>query len=209
MSDVPVACYLSAGFDSSTVSRAAAASRICPRRAARLHRGISRRVPGTTVPVKIAAIVAATYRRSHPELTFEITADLISSRSIWITWFRSLDEPRMGHGAFSQFMVARAASAERKVILTGHGGDELFSGYPVFKLALARAAFWKLDPVFIGTVRSIPSSELPHLAYFSMKACAGASGSCSCGSVRRRKCANPFCSLVSRKHWMRHATIPF
>ncbi len=48
----------------------------------------------------------------------------------------SLDEPRMGPGSFSQYMVAKEAAQKVKVILTGHGGDELFAGYPVFKAIL-------------------------------------------------------------------------
>ena len=36
-------------------------------------------------------------------------------------------------GSFSQYMVAKHAARDVKVILTGHGGDELFAGYPVFK----------------------------------------------------------------------------
>lgn len=44
-----------------------------------------------------------------------------------------LEEPRMGMGAFSQLIVAKEARKHRKVLLAGHGGDELFAGYQAFR----------------------------------------------------------------------------
>ncbi len=41
-------------------------------------------------------------------------------------------------GSFSQYMVAQEAAKDVKVILTGHGGDEFFAGYPVFKAIFGR-----------------------------------------------------------------------
>ena len=46
-----------------------------------------------------------------------------------------LDSPAAGPGAFSQFMVARMAARERKVVLGGQGGDELFGGYTRYLVA--------------------------------------------------------------------------
>lgn len=67
-----------------------------------------------------------------------------------------IDEPRVGMGVFSQYMVAKQASRKVKVMLTGHGGDELFAGYPVFK-----AIYGKQN---IG--RMLVSSSLRELAFF-------------------------------------------
>jgi len=44
-----------------------------------------------------------------------------------------LDEPTLGSGAFPHYIVAREISKQVKVVLTGHGGDELFAGYQVYK----------------------------------------------------------------------------
>ncbi|UCD92614.1 MAG: asparagine synthase (glutamine-hydrolyzing) [Methanobacteriota archaeon] len=46
-----------------------------------------------------------------------------------------LDEPRVGPGSIPQYYVAKLASQHVKVVLTGHGGDELFAGYPAYLYA--------------------------------------------------------------------------
>ena len=46
-----------------------------------------------------------------------------------------LDEPRVGIPAISQYMVSKLVSEQVKVVLTGHAGDELFAGYPVYKVS--------------------------------------------------------------------------
>ena len=161
MSDVPVACYLSAGFDSSTVC-AAAASRMPEKPLAFTgHFAAGSWYDESAGAAIVAEHIGAPIRKT------EITADDFAQHLDHVV--RSLDEPRMGHGAFSQFMVARAASAERKVILTGHGGDELFSGYPVFKLASLVRKFRSFDRTIFNDIRSLKLSELPHLVYFAMK----------------------------------------
>jgi asparagine synthase (glutamine-hydrolysing) len=51
-----------------------------------------------------------------------------------------LDEPRVGPGSIPQYFVAKLASQHVKVVLTGHGGDELFAGYPSYLYAHIREA---------------------------------------------------------------------
>jgi asparagine synthase (glutamine-hydrolysing) len=64
-------------------------------------------------------------------------------------------------GSFSQYMVAKKAAREVKVILTGHGGDEFFAGYPVFKSIYGRKNVFKL-------LLSSTPRELMYFVYFSM-----------------------------------------
>jgi asparagine synthase (glutamine-hydrolysing) len=73
-----------------------------------------------------------------------------------------LDEPTLGTGAFPQFCVADLVSRNVKVVLTGHGGDELFAGYVAYKAASLRDAPGSLLP-WLAHVRG---SEIPRLAYF-------------------------------------------
>jgi asparagine synthase (glutamine-hydrolysing) len=72
-----------------------------------------------------------------------------------------LDEPRVGMGSFSQYMVARRASRDVKVIMTGHGGDEFYAGYPVFKAIFGRQNILKL---FLSS----SPREMMFFVYFSL-----------------------------------------
>jgi len=128
MSDVPLGVYLSGGIDSSLV--------------------------GTLASQNADNIMAFTGYFDTPDQHYDERpyARLVAKEAgmelvevpISATDFEThfddvifaLDEPRMGMGAFSQYMVAQEAAKHRKVILAGHGGDELFGGYPLFK------AFW-------------------------------------------------------------------
>ena len=130
MSDVEVASYLSSGLDSTTVSALAAPrvdGALATYTGAFNIKGWYDERPGS-------AAVAARINARHQEVV--MTAD--DFREVLDDLVFALDEPRMGFGAFSQYIVAREAARRVKVILTGHGGDELFAGYPVFKLIILR-----------------------------------------------------------------------
>lgn len=46
-----------------------------------------------------------------------------------------LEEPTTGSAAFAYYLVSGMAAERVRVMLTGHGGDELFGGYPAYKVA--------------------------------------------------------------------------
>ena len=153
LSDVPVASYVSAGFDSSSVfAQACKISRETDGQSLAAFTGsfdLGNDWYDETGP---AGLLASEMSADHHRVAI-CEADLPKHLDSVID---ALDEPRMGMGAFSQCMVARSAGRDYKVILTGHGGDELFSGYPVF----AYAEF--------GVTGVRRSAEAPHFAYFAL-----------------------------------------
>lgn len=163
MSDVPVASYLSAGFDSSLVAVTAASMSTKGNpvtfTGAFKERGWYDEDCG-------ASLVAASVGLPHQAI--EITAD--SFLNHFDEMIFALEEPRMGTGALPQYVVAKAAAKTHRAILTGHGGDELFSGYPVFKFVLL-ARIWRTMPItFIRLAASTRLSEWPHILYFAARA---------------------------------------
>ena len=125
ISDVPVGCYLSSGIDSPSVAFWASSIYGSSLKTYTGSFGMS----GFYNEASSAAEIAKTYGCSHRIV--EIRPEDFRTEIENIIWH--LDEPRVGMGAFSQYMVAKTAAKEVKVILTGHGGDEFFAGYPVFK----------------------------------------------------------------------------
>lgn len=159
MGDVAVASYVSAGFDSTLVAAEAARRLTEPPHAftGTFDRG------GWYDEGSGARIVA---RHIGSPIT-EVTIDAAAFAAEFDHVVLALDEPRMGTGAFSQYMVAKAAAREFKVILTGHGGDELFSGYPIFKNAALADA--KSIGDALVTLASMRPAEMPHIAYFAAR----------------------------------------
>jgi asparagine synthase (glutamine-hydrolysing) len=157
LSDVPVASYLSAGFDSSTILNRASVNGKAPDS----FTGTFQEggwYDETSTASKIAKHYGSIFNAVNiiPENLPEVMDNLIDA----------LDEPRMGIGAFSQYCVAKKVAETHKVILTGHGGDELFSGYPVFKFVNLINSI-KNNPLnFFRLISKFFFGELPHMAYF-------------------------------------------
>ena len=159
LSDVPVASYLSAGFDSSTVLNRASINRIPPDS----FTGTFQEggwYDETSTASKIAKYNGSAFNAVNivPENLPGMMDHLMDA----------LDEPRMGIGAFSQYCVAKEVAKTHKVILTGHGGDELFSGYPVFKFVDLINQIKKNPFNIYKLISKTFFSELPHIIYFGL-----------------------------------------
>ena len=153
MSDVPLGCYLSSGIDSSSVTYWA--SNILEQNIKTYtgYFGIS----GFYDEAKSAKKIAEFFGCDNTRVNIQ-SEDFIENIENIIY---HLDEPRVGAGSFSQYMVAKRAAEDVKVILTGHGGDEFFAGYPVFKAIIGKKNIFTL--LSSSTIR-----ELMFFAYFSI-----------------------------------------
>ena len=167
MSDVPLASYLSAGIDSGMVTLTAA-DRLAEKGGPTAFTGTFD-AGGWYDEASGAAMVAAARNLEHRQV--RIGADAFRDHFDDLVF--ALEEPRMGTGALPQYLVARDVARSHKVVLTGHGGDELFSGYPVFKFVLLVQALRRSPARFLRALRSIRLSELPHIVYFALASLGG------------------------------------
>jgi asparagine synthase (glutamine-hydrolysing) len=79
----------------------------------------------------LAALTAKHYGTQHTELL--LTADLY--REHYRRTARALDQPNADAVSVAQVLLSQEAKKSVDVILTGAGGDELFGGYPRYRIA--------------------------------------------------------------------------
>lgn len=137
MSDVPLGVFTSGGLDSSFLVAAAAQG-----------------MPGERLHTYAVRFVEAGYDESayaeavtHDIATVHhvVTADDESlSRALDVVT-NALAEPLGDPAVLPTFLLAEAARADVKVILSGEGADELFGGYPTY-LGHKFAAWWQRTP---------------------------------------------------------------
>lgn len=153
ISDVPVGCYLSSGIDSSSVTYFASKKLNGHVKTYTGHFGIDGFFDEATGAKQIADQFGCPNERVDiaPGDFVDNIEDVLYH----------LDEPRVGMGSFSQYMVAKKAAREVKVILTGHGGDEFYAGYPVFKAIYGMKNILKL-------LLSSSPREMMFFVYFSL-----------------------------------------
>jgi asparagine synthase (glutamine-hydrolysing) len=121
VADVPVGTFLSGGIDSAAVT-------------ALMQKQSATKIKTFTVAFgdpnydesSVAREVAQHLDTDHTEINSD---DLKFSRELIHTIVRHTGQPLADSSAIPTLMVARAASSEVKVCLTGDGGDEMFGGY--------------------------------------------------------------------------------
>jgi asparagine synthase (glutamine-hydrolysing) len=161
ISDVPVGAYLSGGFDSPSVATLATNN---SNETIHTFTGAftdapyyDERIGSRAVAKNIGAIL------HEVEITPQDYLENIG-KVIY-----HLDEPTLGTGAFPQYMVSKLVSQSVKVVLTGHGGDEMFAGYQVYKVALIKETLRKnlaqIGSVLLGIKRDEWSRVLYYWLY--------------------------------------------
>ena len=124
--DVPVGAYVSGGFDSSIVAALAA-----ERSGAGLHGFTGRFAREGFDESRYARALAAERGIALDEV--EIGPEDFVETMPRVVYH--LDHPVAGPGSFPQYVVSRLASQQRKVLLGGQGGDEIFGGYTRYLIA--------------------------------------------------------------------------
>jgi len=136
IADVPVGAFLSGGVDSSAV--VGLMTRIAGERLKTFSIGFEsegRRIDERSY----ASIVAKRYNSDHTEVV--VSGQQVADGLDRIIW--AMDQPS-GDG-LNTYLVSKATARHVKVALSGLGGDELFAGYPQFKLLQRVSAY---DPLW-------------------------------------------------------------
>lgn len=148
LADVPVACSLSGGLDSSAVVALLAEGGVRDLRTYTL--GFTDEADDSLNELPLARALADRYGTDHHELVVdarELLDDLAAM--VW-----SLDEPY--GGGLPSWYVFRAISQDVKVAHTGSGGDELFGNYRRF-VPFEQARLARFRPRDVGRYHMTPS----------------------------------------------------
>ena len=120
-SDAALGAHLSGGVDSSSVVAFAARHREHLKTFSIMFPD-GEHVDDARYARAVARHVGADYHETTP------TSDDLASMLPLLLWH--MDAPMISDGGFGYFTASRFAREHVKVTLTGHGGDEVFAGYP-------------------------------------------------------------------------------
>jgi len=132
--DAPVGLTLSGGVDSSSLLALAA-------RAGKTPHTFSLRVDEPSFDEGVyQRLMVRTTGSVHHEIAFRPEEVLEHARAC----LAHLDEPTANGAAIPSYLIAREARKHVKVLLSGEGGDELFSAYETHRVVWLRAAYRRL-----------------------------------------------------------------
>lgn len=160
VSDVEVASYLSGGFDSSSVAFFTSQFLDHPLKTFTGYFSEGKKYDERNI-TRIFTKLADT-QNTEVRITPEDFRENIK-KVIY-----HLDEPTLGSGALPQYIVAREAAKHVKVILTGHGGDELFAGYQVYKASFYKDLLKNDFASFLRVFWKTRPDEILKVLYFSI-----------------------------------------
>lgn len=154
VSDKPVGIFLSGGMDSSIVLHHMS------RHAQKPLRTFTVRFDATeeegakrfNTDADLARMTAAHYGTEHTEILLT-AADY---RELYRDTARALDQPNADSVSVAQYLLSHHAKKHVDVVLSGAGGDELFGGYPRYRIARVLEALRFIPP----SLRSIAGGLL-------------------------------------------------
>jgi asparagine synthase (glutamine-hydrolysing) len=149
VADVPVGVLLSGGVDSGALAALAAEETSGPLRTFSI--GFEE---ASFDELAGAHAVAARYATSHRELTLRPDAALLLPALA-----EAFDEPFADSSALPTYLVARLASEDVKVALSGEGGDELFGGYYTYVADLLAQRVGPLAAALRPALDRLPTSS--------------------------------------------------
>jgi asparagine synthase (glutamine-hydrolysing) len=129
LSDVPVAAFLSAGIDSSSILAGMAEAAHQPVRTFTIGFPPEyRRGENTLDDPAVARRTAAHFGCRHTEIQVEPDVADLLPKLIW-----HMDEPTADPAIIMAYLINREAGKDATVLLSGVGGDELFAGYRKYR----------------------------------------------------------------------------
>jgi len=128
-SDVPVGAYVSGGLDSGTIASMAAGEQAKGEMMG--FTGKFSAFGSQYDESHYARILADSARFDLEEIDITATDFIENIEKV----IYHLDYPVAGPGSFPQYMVSGLAAKNRKVVLGGQGGDEIFGGYTRYLIA--------------------------------------------------------------------------
>jgi asparagine synthase (glutamine-hydrolysing) len=162
VSDVPIAAFLSAGLDSSSI--VAAMARKQPARTYTITFPKKYRVGESTlddpaVPQRLAKTLGC----EHREIVVEPDVVNLLPELAW-----HMDEPTADPALITAFLVCREARKQATVLLSGVGGDEIFAGYRKH-VAHAWAQEYRRVPAFARSAAEKAMLAFPGLRGTALK----------------------------------------
>jgi len=150
VSDKPVGLFLSGGMDSSILLHHMSnhAQKPIKTFTVRFEASEQEGAVRFNTDAELAKKTAEHYGTDHTEVF--LTADLF--RDLYTDTARVLDQPNANAVAVAQFLLSKEAKKSVDVALSGAGGDELFGGYPRYRIAKILERLHMIPPSIRATI---------------------------------------------------------
>jgi asparagine synthase (glutamine-hydrolysing) len=147
-SDVPLGCYLSSGIDSSAM--AGLMSREASDPVHTFSVAFEDPLFNEIGPNRILTDFSGYNLRNHITTCTTADFDLLPE----MIWHR--EDPNISTGGIPHMLLAKLAAQQVKVVLTGEGSDEIFGGYPWYRVEQLLQPFINLPLSVRRLIASIP-----------------------------------------------------